>query len=284
VISVIVPFRNSRSHFSDLLESLMAQQLDTPWEIVLVDNGSTDGSRDVAEQFAHRLPLRIVDARDRSGAGYARNVGVRHSSGSRLLFVDADDAVGPGYVAALAHALERHSLVTSRVDSTSLNPVWVREAHGSPWQAEQVLVFYDFLPAPGINIGIERQLFERVGGFPPEFRACEDIAFAWRVHLREQVQPAFVGSAVYHYRYRATLYGLFTQNVVWGASSALLYRRFRGCGMPGRPARVALREWRDVTGALVSASDRSKLAPVVVRLGACVGRLVGSARYRVLFF
>ena len=284
MISVIVPFRNSRRHFACLLESLAAQHVEVPWEVVVVDNGSRDGSRLIAEQFAHRLPLRIVDAFDRSGAAHARNVGVRHSAGSRLLFIDADDSVAPGYVAALADALERHPFATSRVDSTSLNPAWVREAHGPPWQAEQVLVFYGFLPAAGTNIGIDRKLFERIGGFPAEFRACEDIAFSWRAQLQEQVQPQFISSTAYRYRYRDTLLGLFTQNVVWGLSSALLYRRFRDAGMPGRTARMALQEWRDVVVSLLRASSRSQLAPAVVRLGTCVGRILGSARYGVLFF
>lgn len=282
-LSMIVPFRNSERHLTALLESLVSQQVDIPWEVILVDNQSTDDSRRIAARFAGQLPLRIVDAPDRAGAAYARNVGVRHSLGRRLLFVDADDTLAPGYVSAMAEALDRDPLVTSRVDSLLLNPEWVREAHGPPWQVDRLLVFYEFLPATGINIGIDRERFDRLGGFASEFGASEDIAFSWNAQLREGIHITLVESAVYRYRYRDSLRALFGQGVHWGRSSALLYRRFRRVGMPGRPVKVALREWAAIFRDLAKASGRSDLATVAVRLGASVGRLVGSIRYRVLF-
>jgi len=283
LVSVIVPFRNSEKHVAALLESLVSQATGIPWEIILVDNQSTDDSRRIAERYATQLPLRVVEARERAGAAYARNVGVRHSLGRRLLFVDADDTLADGYVSAMTDALDAEALVTSRVDSLLLNPAWVREAHGPPWQVDRLLVFYDFLPATGINIGIDRARFDRLGGFAPEFSASEDIAFSWDAQLKEGIQIKLVDSAVYRYRYRDSLRALLIQGVAWGRSSALLYRRYRSAGMPGRPVKVALREWGVIFAALAKASRRSDLAPLAVRLGAALGRLVGCVRYGVLF-
>jgi glycosyltransferase involved in cell wall biosynthesis len=277
-ISVIVPCRNAGRHFRALLESLVSQVVAERAEIVVVDNGSTDGSRSVVASVEGRIPIRVVDARERANAAYARNVGVTAATGDKLLFVDADDEIAPGYVHAMAAALQTHELVTSRVDSTTLNPAWVRAAHGRPWQASGVDTFFGFMPGTGINVGVRRALFEAVGGFPTEFSGSQDIVFSWRAQLAGAAIH-FVPEALYRYRYRATLGGLFRQARNWGKSNVLLYRHFRSVGMPGRTRREAVREWRDVLIGLARARSKAELAPMVVRLGYCVGRLIGTVQY-----
>jgi glycosyltransferase involved in cell wall biosynthesis len=282
-VSVIVAFRNAERDFHDLLESLTAQTIDERWEILAVDNRSTDRSRQIAEQFTSRLPLAIIEAPARANRAYARNVGVAASSSDHLVFIDADDTVNPDYVRAMVRALREHELVTSRVDSITLNPEWVRGAHGPAWQADGVDVLYGFLPAAGVNIGIHRSLYGSLGGFPEEYAFCEDTAFSWNAHLRRRIPLHFVPDAVYRYRYRDTLPKLFRQSSRWGQASVQLFRQYRTDGMPDRPVRTALEEWRAVISALPRASNREARAPLVVRLGYCVGRVKGSFQHRVLF-
>lgn len=281
-ISVIVPCRNGGPYFRQLLESLILQVVAERAEIIVVDNGSTDGSRSVAESVSGLIPVRIVDAPRPANAAYARNIGVNAAAGEKLLFVDADDEVAPGYLEAMSAALESHGFVTSRVDSKTLNPDWVRAAHGPPWQAEGVDRFFQFMSGTGINIGLRRALFEKVGGFPTEFSGSQDVVFSWRVQLAGS-SIHFVPQALYRYRYRATLRGLFRQTRNWGKSNVLLYRHFREAGMPARTLREAAREWRDVLTGVVRARSKAQLAPIVVRLGYCVGRLIGTLRYRCLY-
>jgi glycosyltransferase involved in cell wall biosynthesis len=281
-ISVIVPCRNAGSHFRRVLESLVSQEVTEPAEIIVVENRSTDGSRAVAESVRGLLPLRIVDARDRANASYARNVGVAAASGDKLLFVDADDDVAPGYISAMATALDSHEFVTSRVDSYSLNEKWLHEAHGPPWQAERVAIFFDFMAATGVNVGLRRRLFDKIGGFPEEFPASQDIVFSWRAQ-QIGARIHFVREAVYLYRYRDTLRGLFRQCRNWGTSNVLLYRLFRDSGMPRRPFRAVLDEWGHVLRGLARARTKAQLAPCVVRLGFCVGRVIGSTKYRRIY-
>lgn len=282
-ISVIVPVRNAERYLGGLLESLVIQDVAEPWEVVVVDNRSSDRSMSVVDQFRLRLRIRAVDAPERLNPSYARNVGVRCSAGRKLMFVDADDEVSTGYVAAMAHALETSQLVTSRVDSVTLNPEWVRGAHGPAWQAERIGEFFDFLPAAGINIGVHRHLYLSLGGFSEDFAPSEDIAFCWNARLDAGVDLHFVPDAVYRYRYRDTLRDLFWQTVGWGRASVLLYRRFRQAGMPARSIRHSCVEWQDVIRGLRHASGPPARAELAVRLGHCVGRLSGSLRHRVLF-
>src|SRR3954451_24006623 len=126
-ISVVVPCLNAASTLPRQLEALSKQEYDGDWEVVVADNGSTDGTLAVADEFRGRVPrLVLVDASARPGQAYARNAGVRVATGDALLFVDADDEVEPQYVAAMADALQHHEFVAARFDSDSLNPAWVR--------------------------------------------------------------------------------------------------------------------------------------------------------------
>jgi glycosyltransferase involved in cell wall biosynthesis len=283
-VSVIVAFHNAERYFGELLDSLLLQTDAGSWELILVDNGSTDCSRRIAERFSSRLPITFVDAPEQTSASYARNAGVRVSRGPKLLFIDADDTVNASYIAAMARALDRAALVTSRVDSITLNAEWVRSAHGLPWQADEVGVFFNFLRAAGSNIGVHRSLFDSLGGFMNDYVSCEDIAFSWHARLKSQVDVGFVRDALYRYRYRDTLSGLFRQSVGWGTASVFLFHEFREHGMPGRSLRMSIEEWRGVLTGLVRATTRAARAPLIVRLGYCVGRLIGSCRYRVSFF
>ena len=283
-VSVVVPFHNGEQHLEEALTSLIGQTAAGGWEVVAVNNRSSDGSPAIAESFANRLPLTIVDAPRIANPSYARNTGVAASRGAALLFMDADDAIAPGYVEALSAALDRHPFVTSRVDSETLNPEWVRDAHGTPWQTEGVAVFFDFLPAAGVNIGIRRDLFESLGGFSEGFATCEDIALSWQAALVLGLRPLFVPEALYRYRYRSSLRGLYHQGVSWGRGTVRLFEHFRAHGMPGRTTSAALQEWTDAAAELARARTRRERAAVVVRLGYCAGRLIESVRRRVAFF
>src|SRR5204862_175427 len=76
LVSVLIPVRNAARLLPDQLNALAAQDYDGPWEVVVADNGSSDGSASVARRLAGRLPsLRVVDASGRRGAGPARNAG-----------------------------------------------------------------------------------------------------------------------------------------------------------------------------------------------------------------
>jgi glycosyltransferase involved in cell wall biosynthesis len=280
-VSVVIPCRNGARYLARQMGALAQQDYEGSWEVIIVDNASTDSSPTVAESFRGRLNLRVVNAPDRTGAAYARNVGARASSGGKLLFVDADDEVAPGYLRALSGALDTSDFVASRVDSQSLNPDWIRAAH-APWQDDGIANWFGFLPCSSVNMGVSRPAFEAVGGWPEEYPASEDIALSWRLQLAG-VSLHFVPDAVYRCRYRDSLAGLYRQTRSWGLSSSMLYREFRGAGMRRRPIAAWFKEWLDILAGLLKARSKAELAPLVVRAGDCVGRLEGSVRHRVLF-
>ena len=130
-LSVVVPCRNAASTLGAQLSALVDQAWQQEWEIVVVDNGSTDATIEVARSFTgSRVPLRIQSARDGSGVAYARNEGIRSSRAERIAICDGDDIVEPGWVAAMGEALRAHELVTGPLDLTSLNRPEIAASRG----------------------------------------------------------------------------------------------------------------------------------------------------------
>lgn len=283
-VSVIIPARNAAPHLRDQLESLARQECDRRWEVVVADNGSTDESREIAHSFRDRVELRIVDAGERPGSAFARNLGASRAAGRKLIFVDADDEVAPGYVAAMAAALDRHAFVTSAFDHETLNPAWVRHAHGLIWRDPDDPLFVQFgvLPFAGGSIGIAREIFEAASGFPEEFGRMYDIALSWEVQFAG-TELHYVPEAVYRVRYRDSLRALFRQGLAGGSEAPLLYRRYRAAGMTRRTMLDSLKSWARFVRRLSRARSRADLAPLAVQLGRELGRPLGSVRHRVYF-
>jgi glycosyltransferase involved in cell wall biosynthesis len=283
-VSVIIPFRNAAPYIRDQLEALAQQHFDGAWELILVDNGSDDESRQIAESFRERLNLRIVDARERAGAAWATNQGALDASGQKLIFVDADDEVAPGYLAAMASALDLHEFIISAFDHETLNPEWVRSAYG-PFARDPenpLSVHFGVLPSAGGSVGITRAAFEAAGGFPNDFPRMYDIAMSWEVQFAGTALH-YVPDAVYRVRYRSNLLDLYRQGLAGSSCAPLLYKRYRAAGMRRRTVGDVLRSWSRLVVSLPKARTKADFAPLAVQLGRELGRLKGSLRYRVFF-
>lgn len=283
-MSVIVPFKDAAPDIRQQLEALAAQEVSAPWEVIAVDDGSRDASRQIVERFRDRLNLRVIETQEATGQAHAYNVGARQASGRKLIFVDADDEVAPGYITAMAAGLDRYDFITSAFDHRALNPDWVQGAHGPAWRDPDnpIPTMFGHLPFTGGSIGISREIFEAVGGFPEDFRYALDIAFSWGVQ-RTGTELHFIPDAVYRVRYRSSLRGLYRQALSWGADLPLLYRRYRTEGMQRRPLAHTIKICIRLALQLPRARTRADLAPLIVQAGLLLGRMKGSLRHRVLF-
>lgn len=106
VVSVVVPAYQVEGFLAEALDSVLSQSY-RELEVVVVDDGSTDGSGEIADRYAAEDPRVHVVHQANAGLGAARNVGVRHATGDYLAFADSDDLVLPGAYGALVTALER---------------------------------------------------------------------------------------------------------------------------------------------------------------------------------
>ncbi|GAA4720758.1 hypothetical protein GCM10023216_07230 [Isoptericola chiayiensis] len=108
-VSVVVPARDAGGHLPDALNSLTRQGLDpTEFEVLVVDDGSTDNTAAVLDDYTGALPgLRVVRHDEPRGVSAARNRGIAESRGAWVTFLDPDDWYFPGHLAAM-HAAARH--------------------------------------------------------------------------------------------------------------------------------------------------------------------------------
>lgn len=282
-LSVIIPCLNAAAYLAGQLEALAGQEWSEPWEIIVSDNGSTDGSQAVAARYQERLPnLRLVDSADRRGAAHARNVGARAAAGELLAFCDADDEAGPGWVAAIGRALEHHEFVASRFDIEKLNTPWVRNSHRHP--QEKGLNSYQYPPylphAGGGGLGIRGSIHEAVGGFDESMLILEDTDYCWRVQ-HTGVALHFVPDAVMYVRYRDTPGSMYRQARTYAEYNVLLYKKYRPLGMPPLPWQTGLLAWLRLLRRLPRLSYQAGRARWLWDLGWRVGRLQGCIKHRV---
>jgi glycosyltransferase involved in cell wall biosynthesis len=283
-LSVVIPCRNAAATLGEQLAALAGQEYGGAWEVVVADNGSTDGSRAVAESWRGRLPaLTILDAGGGGGPGRARNRGAAAARGEVLLFCDADDRVAPGWLRAMDEALREHHFVASRYDARALNPPWTAALGGAPQQdGLNPYTYPPFLPhAGGGGLGVRRRVHEAAGGFDETLPALEDTDYCWRIQLAG-TPLRFVPGAVVQIRLRPTLGGMFRQSYRFGVYNVLIYRRYRGRGMPRLSPLAGLAKWARLLLTAPLLLTRAGRAHWLYQLGWRLGRLAGCARFRVL--
>jgi glycosyltransferase involved in cell wall biosynthesis len=235
VISVLIVARNAAATIGDQLDALVGQAFGAPWELVVVDDGSTDATATIVDARAAVSPgLRRVDGPGR-GVAAARNAALAAARAPHLAMVDADDVVAPGWLAAMAAALDDAPLVAGALEIDRLNPEWVRGTRGraltlGPGSFAGVVPF-----AHSCNLGVRRDLVDRIGPFDETIEAGEDVEFSYRA-WRAGVEPRYAADAVVHYRYRTTLGALWRQGRSYGRVRAVLGRRFAGDGLALPPA------------------------------------------------
>jgi len=177
-VSVIVPARNEEKYIERCLRALRSQR--DPLEIIVVDGGSTDRTREIAEEYADVV---LVEDRPR-GPGAARNLGALRASGNILAFVDADTVVSKEWSRAVIESIEGGAAgVTGPVfplpeeSSTLLDLLYAA--------AYEVMVRVTFLLGTphmlGLNVAYERESFLSAGMFPEGVKVSEDVLLSMRV-------------------------------------------------------------------------------------------------------
>jgi glycosyltransferase involved in cell wall biosynthesis len=228
-LSVIIPCLNSAETISDQLEALASQHWSEPWEVIIADNGSTDGTIAIAEQYRSRLSnLRIVDASAFQGTSYAINAGVRAAAAESIAFCDADDEIAPGWVAAIGDALSSYDFVASRFDFQKLNEPWVIEARPCGQQhGLQRLWYPPYLPfAGGCGIGTKKAIHDAVGGYDETLTYVHDTDYCVKIQMTG-VKLHFVSDALIHIRCRDTFKNIFSQARSWAEYNIVLYKRYQ---------------------------------------------------------
>lgn len=209
-LSIVIPVYNVEPYLAECLESVRRQSF-AAFEVLLVDDGSTDGSRDIMDRFARRDARFVVLEQPNQGQATARNLAVRRARGEFLMFVDGDDVVPKGAVSAMVRSLRASGsdLVVGaamRLRNGRLSaPIWNSTVHQ---RDRRGLTIDDFPGALWDVIACNRMFrrtfwIEKVGGFRSG-QAYEDHVPMVAAYVRA-ASFDLLARTVYHWRYRENL-------------------------------------------------------------------------------
>ena len=202
-ISVVVPVYNAKGTIDRCVNSLVAQQTRWSYEVLLIDDGSTDGSLERLREWERRNNLIRVFSQANAGPSAARNKGIMEANGRYLLFVDSDDWVDPLYIEHLRNSViegQRGVVIAGLVfEGDNGQKKRIHEpAMFNPTDYHNLLdgrrMFYNgFTVAKIYKLDVEdRQLFEA------NIHFSEDLIFFLQ-YLKKADYVRFIGDADYHY-------------------------------------------------------------------------------------
>lgn len=238
-LSVAIPVRNRPAELRRCLEGLAAQDFAPEWyEVIVVDNGSTDDTARVAQECGARsgLALRVVSEPEPNRCR-ARNRGAAEARAPWVAFLDSDCVPEPGWLCELAQTIrnlnpeERVAAIAGPVHAAP--PVTTVEAYIARrrWidQEKFLTPGRRFSPpfAATANLAVRRDVYLELGGLDPELHvAGEDADWCWRAATAGWSLAYAQAAAVVH-THRATLGGLWRQSYHYGIGNAELFAKWR---------------------------------------------------------
>lgn len=221
LVSTVLIFLNEEQFIEEAIDSVFAQTYDN-WELLLVDDGSTDASTEIAQRYARQHPSKVYylehEHHQNRGMSASRNLGIRYAQGDYIALLDADDIWLPHKLEEQMAILEAHSNAGMVCGASQYWRSWTADpdshditvAVGAPPDTlvpppDLLMHLYPLgegnAPCPS-SLLFRRAVAEKVGGFEEGFRdkyqLYEDQAFLNKVYLQT---PVFVASACWD-RYR----------------------------------------------------------------------------------
>lgn len=190
-ISVIIPTYNKADHLARLLPTLLAQRFDhQSFEIIIVDDGSTDLTPAIAQRYKHQFPNYTYTQQKNAGIGSARNTGLKLARGELISFLADDYVLDPEYLTKMSSAFTDPEIHGVRPLFSSLGKSSVEMAFQilqvDPFKQNSQTALNKIYRAPipfswGGASMTRRQVFDHFGPFHDSFSTGEDSEYAWRL-------------------------------------------------------------------------------------------------------
>jgi len=215
-VSVVMNFLNGEKFINEAIDNVIAQSY-TYWELLLVDDGSTDGSTEIALDYAQKYPDKVYylehDGHQNKGISASRNLGIRNAKGEYITTLDADDVWVKHKLEQQVEILQAHPEAGMVCGETKFWYGWT----GKPEDIKLDYYMHDILNLDTLrpnllinpptllllklsgemnavsmsNIMLRKQVIEQVGGFEEEFTGMhEDQAFLTKIYLNSPVYLA----------------------------------------------------------------------------------------------
>lgn len=293
--SIIIPALNEEKNISRILPAVFSQT-DASDEIIVVDNGSVDGTVEVARSLGA-----LVVMEPSRGRAQARNAGIKISRGRIIVFLDADCLPVSGWLSRLIAGFADESvgciageIVNSEV-STSFGQYLNDKGHLSQANA----FCHPFLPyAQSGNVAFLRRVLDRIGNFDEALFAGHDADLCWRMQLNTDFKLILTPEASVFHAFHLSARSFLRQKRRHALGAVLLYKKYRSYrGSERKTVKTLYWEYRSIFRRLIKHSWRLLLAKIglaakpslsegyqlLIELGEKWGRIEGSLRYHTLF-
>jgi glycosyltransferase involved in cell wall biosynthesis len=206
--SIVIPLYNKEKFVAATLESILAQTF-TDYEVIVVDDVSTDGSVDVVEKISGKFPpdFRIISHQKNSGLSAARNTGIRNAGSDLIAFIDADDVWKPDFLEKmheLVHRFPEAGIYASGYEEKYPAGLALNTHKNLDFKAGEMNLVPDFFDAnahqPIFWYGsavVRREVFDTVGVFDQSITYGEDTDF--NIRAGQQFKLAYYNAVCSSY-------------------------------------------------------------------------------------
>lgn len=190
MISVVIPAYNEEKTIGNCLDALVNQKTNRKFEVIVVDNNSTDATAEKAKEYREKLDLKIVLQKEK-GRGAARKMGFAHAKGEIVLSTDADTVVPSLWIDTLVNTLENANAIAVTGVCHITDCGWMTNAifnFSQPFCMRIYRILFGHYWLNGFNFGIYKTAYEKSGGFNAKLNVQEDIALSFKVNAIGKIQ------------------------------------------------------------------------------------------------
>ena len=229
--SLIIPVYNRPNEIDELLNSLVKQTYTSNFEVVVVEDGSSNLSENVVEKYSEKLNLKYF-YKTNSGAGASRNFGMQKATGNYFIIFDSDCIIPPHYLEEVAKVLtanytdafggadaahESFTIIQKAINYSMTSFFTTGGIRGSNKAVDK------FQPR-SFNFGISKKAFEKTNGFS-QLKIGEDIDLTFRL-WKHNFETQFIEKTFVYHKRRSTFHQFYKQTFAFGKGRPFLNRKY----------------------------------------------------------
>lgn len=224
-ISIIIPCFNEADNIGTCIDSIESQHYDGSFEIIAVDNGSTDNTVGIIKDMGI-----ILEHAQKKGPAAAKNKGIKKAKGDIIVFIDADCIAHPDWIKNIISPFNDREIgcvageISAHKPQTIIEEFLTKKKHLS----QSINISHSFRPyAATANAAYRKEVFEKVGLFDERLFTGEDADMSWRMQLESRFKLKYCPEAIVFHPHETELKSLFRQKERHAYGSVMLYKKYR---------------------------------------------------------